>query len=190
MTEETKLKAIQGMAKDAMMLLQRILEYTGATITEDFADIDDDEWEAKELKFFNMKKYGSNEKQRQLRRVLIKAKSMIDVNNGRDWFNIYAADRYDEGCTSSKLEYVDFFFDIETLMPGVLKKINVNEKGNKRYKPYSELLAREANDWFVFNGSLPPINELVYKANLGCDKERFMKSSQVIKTVYKMLREI
>lgn len=54
MTDETKLKAIRKMAEDALMLLQRILEYTGTTITEDFAGIDDDEWEAKELKFFDL----------------------------------------------------------------------------------------------------------------------------------------
>lgn len=151
---------------------------------------DDEAWEAVELRFFNMRKYGSDEKQRQLREVLRYASTKIDTNNGRDWFCVYAADRYAEGCTGCRLGYVEFFADIETLMPGVLRRINGQEQGYKRYKGYSELLRREADNWFVFNGSLPPINEMVYQPAFGCSKEQFKRYGRIIKELYKMMKEI
>lgn len=151
---------------------------------------DDEEWEAVELKFFNMKKYGSDEKQQRLRKVLRYASTKIDTSNGRDWFCVYAAERYVEDCTGCKLDYVEFFTDIETLLPGVLRKINTQEKGYKRYKSYSELLRREADDWFVINGSLPPINEMVYRLAFGCDEKQFRRYSRIIKDLYKMMKDI
>ena len=151
---------------------------------------DDEEWEAVELKFFNMKKYGSDEKQRQLRQLLRDASARIDTSNGRDWFCVYAAERYVEGRTGCRLEYVEFFTDIETLLPGVLRGINQKEQGYKRYKGYSELLRREADNWFVYNGCLPLINEMVYTLALGCTDDQFKRYSRIIKDLYKKLKEI
>ena len=157
---------------------------------EEEADPSDEEWEMKELKFFDMKKYGSAEKQQQLRSILRDVTKRIDVNNGRDWFCVYAADRYVGECLGTKYNYVEFFTDIETLLPGILKRVNELESGYKRYKAYSELLRREADNWFVFNGSLPPINEMVYKLAFGCTEDQFKKYRIIIKDLYKQMREI
>lgn len=143
--------------------------------------------EMKELKFFSMKKYGSEEKQQKLRGIIRYAATKIDVNNGRDWFCLYAAERYSEECLGSKQGYVYFFSDIEKLAPELLKKINEAETGYKRYKDYAELLSREADNWFVFNKCLPPINELMYQPKFGCDKDVFMRYSQVIKELNKQM---
>jgi len=161
-------------------------EKMGSTVDQEC----DEEWEAVRLKFFDMKKYGSDEKQQQLRKVLRYASTKIDVNSGRDWFCVYAAARYAEGCLGSKLEYVEFFSDIELLLPGILKRMNQQESGNKRYKPYSELLRREADSWFVFDGGLPPINEMVYKPCFGCTEDQFRRSSKIIKDLYRRLKDI
>ena len=150
----------------------------------------DEEWEAVRLKFFDMKKYGSDEKQQQLRKVLRYASTKIDVKSGRDWFCVYAAARYAAGCLGSKSEYVEFFSDIELLMSDVLKRINQNETGHKRYKSYYELLRREVDSWFVFDGSLPPINEMVYKPCFGCTEDQFRRSSKIIKDLYRRLKDI
>ena len=103
---------------------------------------------------------------------------------------MYAAERYAKDCLSSKLEYVEFFSDIETLLPGMLKKISPSASGYKRYKAYSELLRREAENWFVLNGSLPPINEMVYKIAFGCTEDQFRRYSIIIKDLYRQMIKI
>ena len=153
-------------------------------------EAEEETWEMKELKFFDMKRYGSDDKQQQLQYVLRYAAKKIDVNNGRDWFCVYAAERYAKDCLSSKLEYVEFFSDIETLLPGILKKISPSASGYKRYKAYSELLRREAENWFVLNGSLPPINEMVYKIAFGCTEDQFRRYSIIIKDLYRQMIKI
>lgn len=151
---------------------------------------EEETWEMKELKFFSMKKFGSDEKQRQLRDVLRYGASQIDVNNGREWFCVYAAERYVEGCLGMKLGYVELFADIELLLPDLLKKINQGETGYKRYKAYSELLRREVDNWYVFNGCLPPINELVYQLSFGCSREQFKRCSKIIRDLYRQMKGI
>lgn len=156
------------------------------------AQVEEEEepWKAVDLKFFDMKKYGSDEKQQKLRKLLKYAANKIDTNNGRDWFCVYAANRYVEESLGTKLEYVEFFSDIELLLPGVLKRIRENETGYKRYKSYSELLRREAEDWYVFDGSLPPINEMVYSRSLGCTEGQFKRISIIIKDLYRQMKAI
>lgn len=153
-------------------------------------DDEDEDWEMQELKFFDMRRYDSAEKQRLLRNVLRYGATQIDVNSGREWFCVYAAERYVEGCLGRKLGYVELFSDIELMMPDVLKKIVRAEAGNKRYKPYSELLRREVDNWYVVNGGLPPINELVYQMGFGCSREQFKRSSHIIKDLYKQMKGI
>ena len=147
-------------------------------------------FEPVELKFFDARRYNSDEKQMLLRKLMIDTATKIDVNNGRDWFCLYAAERYSQGCLGSKQGYVDFFSDIEKLAPEVLKKINQVETGYKRYKDYAELLSREVENWFVFNKCLPPINELLYQPKFGCDRDVFMRYSQVIKDLSKQMKDI
>ena len=65
-----------------------------------------------------------------------------------------------------------------------------NETGHKRYKSYYELLRREVDSWFVFDGSLPPINEMVYKPCFGCTEDQFRRSSKIIKDLYRRLKDI
>lgn len=164
--------------------------YIDGVLQKRHVEEEPEEWEMKDLKFFSMKKYSSEEKQLKLRDIIHYAATKINVNNGREWFCLYAAERYLEDCLGVKLEYVEFFSDIEVMMPDVLKKINPAEVGYKRYKCYSELLRREAEDWFVSNGSLPPINELVYDSRFGCNKEQFKKCSKIIKDLYKRMKGI
>lgn len=147
-------------------------------------------FEPVELKFFDARRYNSDEKQMLLRKLMLDTARKIDVNNGRDWFCLYAAERYSQGCLGSKQGYVDFFSDIEKLAPEVLKKINQAETGYKRYKDYAELLSREVENWFVFNKCLPPINELLYQPKFGCDRDVFMRYSQVIKDLSKRMKDI
>ena len=165
--------------------------YYGGTkpITEE-KDEEEEPWKAVDLNFFDMKKYGSDEKQQKLRKLLKYAAKKIDTNNGRDWFCVYAADRYVEDSLGTKLEYVEFFSDIELLLPGVLKRIRENETGNKRYKPYSELLRREADNWYVIEGNLPPINEMVYSLAFGCNDVQFKRYCKIIKDLYRQMKAI
>ena len=150
----------------------------------------EEEWEMKELRFFSMKDFGSAEKQLALSKVLRDAAMKIDRNNGREWFGHYAAYRYAKKENGISGRYVDFFSDIESLIPDMLAIEDNAAKGDLRYKNYTKALGREVNDWYVDNMHLPPINSLVYRSyHFGCNENRFIKLKPIISELYRWLCE-
>lgn len=148
-------------------------------------DCEDSAPEAVELRFFDERVYVTAYEQQQLRALLSDAAEKIDTTSGRGWFCIYAAYRYCQKRGGTKGGYVDFFADIEALLPGVLDKVNKDAKGDKRYCNYTTLLGREANGWFVDNGCLPPINQLVWSDwRFGCKEENFKTACLLIKELF------
>ena len=114
----------------------------------------------------------------------------IDRNNGREWFAHYAAYRYAKKQSGMSGCYVDFFSDIEALIPDMLEIMNDDASGDLRYKNYTKALGREVTEWYVDDKHLPPINSLVYRSfHFGCKEERFIKLKPIISELYKWLNE-
>ena len=150
----------------------------------------EEEWEMKELKFFSMKDFGSAEKQLALSLVLRDVAQKIDRENGREWFGFYAAYRYVKKQSGVNGGYVDFFSDIEALIPDMLIVENQTAKGDLRYKNYTKALGREVKDWYVDNNHLPPLNSLVYRSyHFGCHENRFVKLKPIISELYRWFNE-
>lgn len=144
-----------------------------------------------ELHFFNQVEFGSEEKQPKLIALLNEVTQKLDINNGRDWFCIYAAYRYYKGQLAVRGGYKDFFVDIEALVPDKLPKIDDEKGGEPRYHNYTMLLGREADSWYMDDGKLPPQNEItIWKDRFNGDKNRFAKNAQIIIDVIKRLRTL
>ena len=143
------------------------------------------------LKFFNERIYHTSEEQQSLRNILKNGISSIDTTNGRDWFAFYAAYRYVQDLRKKKLAYVDFFSDIENLLPEALPKLNRDEKGDKRYKHYTTQISKELDNWYVDGGKLPPLNNLAYDSyHFRCSKDMFKSLEGIIKYLFKELKHI
>lgn len=143
------------------------------------------------LKFFSAKKFNSMEGQAALRKLLQQALEKMNVNAGRDWIAIYISYHYYTGKLALMQQYVDFFADIEALLPNVLTKVKGQEQGDKRYKSYTESLSNECTKWFVDNGCLPPQNEWVSaKYRYGVDDDRKKLMQKLANEAYKSLGEI
>ncbi len=150
----------------------------------------DDSWEMKELKFFGMQDFDTAEKQLELSKALRSSALKIDRDNGREWFGHYAAYRYAKKQSGSSGRYVDFFSDIEALIPDMLHVELSEAKGDVRYKNYTKALGREVNDWYVDNRHLPPINCLVYRSyHFGCNESRFIKMKSIISELYRWFND-
>lgn len=148
------------------------------------------DWEMKELKFFDMKKFDTAEKQFKLSKILREMAMKIDRSTGREWFGLYAAYRYAKRETGIDGCYVDFFSDIEALIPDMLTIMNREARGDLRYKNYTKGLGKEVRDWYVDNKILPPINSLIYRSyHFGCNEDRFMKLKGIISELYIWLKE-
>ena len=82
--------------------------------------------------------------------------------------------------------HADFFSDIDALFPGLLTKVNDNEKSrDKRYKAYTDLLRLECKNWFIENESLPPFNEWTSKCyTYHVDENRRKRIQQLVKDLY------
>lgn len=144
-----------------------------------------------ELSFFKDKLYSTIVMQNELCKLLIEASENFDKESGHDWFCIYAAYRYSQKEFGKKCEYVNFFTDIELLLPDALTKINREEKGDKRYHKYTMQLRKEVSYWYVNEGSLPPLNELVFsKYNFGCTEDQFRNSTKIIKKLSQQLMQL
>lgn len=147
----------------------------------------DELFEPCELMFFDNVQYGTENGQKGLVELLKKAAGMIDVNQGSSWFCLYAGYRYYKKQLGTKKEYVRFFSDIETLLPGVLKNIVTTEKGDKRYHSYTQAISLEANNWYMDDGKLPPLNDLAaYINKYGGSPEQFKSSIVIVKDIYKL----
>jgi hypothetical protein len=145
----------------------------------------------RQLRFFDMVTFGSEEKQPKLIALLRETASRIDTTSGRDWFCIYAGYRYCKQQLAVMGGYTDFFADIEALTPDLLTKIDKDEEGDARYHNYTVLMGREASAWYMDKGKLPPLNEItVWKNRFSGDKNRFSNNAPIIIDVYKRLKTI
>ena len=145
----------------------------------------------RQLRFFDMVTFGSEEKQPKLIALLRETASRIDTTSGREWFCIYAGYRYCKQQLAVMGGYTDFFADIEALTPDLLTKIDKDEEGDARYHNYTVLMGREASAWYMDKGKLPPLNEItVWKNRFSGDKNRFSNNAPIIIDVYKRLKTI
>lgn len=149
------------------------------------------EFELKELRFFDMKTFGTAEKQMALSEALREVARKIDRKNGREWFGPYAAYRYAKEERGVDKGYVDFFSDIEALIPDMFQAENPDAKGDARYKNVSKALGREVPNWYVDKKHLPPINSLVFRLyHFGCNEDDFDKRKGIIQELYKWFKSI
>ncbi len=145
----------------------------------------------RQLQFFAMVKFGSEEKQPKLIAMLRDVAHQIDTTSGRGWFSIYAGYRYYMQQLAVMGSYADFFADIEALMPDLLTKIDATKEGEARYHNYTQLLGREASAWYMDGKKLPPLNEITFwKNRFSGDKNRYAANAQIIIDVYKRLKTI
>ena len=145
----------------------------------------------RQLQFFDMVAFGSEEKQPKLIAMLREVAQQIDTNNGRGWFCIYAGYRYYKQQLAVMGGYADFFADMEALVPDLLTRIDALKEGEARYHNYAQLLGREASAWYMDKGKLPPLNEItVWKDRFSGDRNRYAANTQIIRDVYKRLKTI
>ena len=145
----------------------------------------------RQLQFFDMVAFGSEEKQPKLITMLKDVAQHIDTTSGRGWFCIYAGYRYYKQQLAVMGGYADFFGDIEALVPDLLTKIDTTKEGEARYHNYTQLLGREANAWYMDRKKLPPLNEItIWKDRFNGDKNRYAANAQIIIDVYKRLKTI
>ena len=156
------------------------------SMKEDIADTGN--CELVDLRFFSMKHFGSVEGQGKLRQALEKAAPKMNVDSGRDLVAVYMAYHYFANELKLKKRYVDFFSDVEHLLPGVLNKVKMEELGDRRYKTYTEALSKECDKWFIEDGSLPPMNEWTsQKYRYNVDPERRRSIQQLAREIYQAL---
>ena len=145
----------------------------------------------RQLQFFDMVTFGSEEKQPKLIAMLKEVAQQIDTTSGRGWFAVYAGYRYFKQQLAVTGGYTDFFADIEALAPDLLTMIDKEKEGEARFHSYTVLMGREAKLWYMDKGKLPPLNEItVWKERFQGDKNRYAKNAQVIIDVYKRLKMI
>lgn len=154
-------------------------------------EVVDEVFVSKQLQFFDMVQFGSEEKQPKLIAMLKEVVQQIDTTSGRGWFCIYAGYRYYKQQLAVSGGYVDFFADIEALVPDLLTKIDAAKVGEPRYHNYTQLLGREASAWYMDGKKLPPLNEITsWKDRFDGDKNRYATSAKIIIDVYKRLKTI
>ena len=145
----------------------------------------------RQLQFFDMVAFGSEEKQLKLIALLREVALQIDTTSGRGWFCIYAGYRYYKQQLAVMGGYADFFADMEALVPDMLTKIDTTKEGEARYHSYTQLLGREASAWYMDGKKLPPLNEItVWKNRFSGDKNRYAANAKIIIDVYKRLKTI
>lgn len=145
----------------------------------------------RQLQFFDMVAFGSEEKQPKLIALLREVAQQIDTTSGRGWFCIYAGYRYFKQQLAVMGGYADFFADMEALVPDLLTKIDTMKEGEARYHNYTQLLGREACAWYMDGKKLPPLNEItVWKNRFKGDKNRYAANAKIIIDVYKRLKTI
>lgn len=83
--------------------------------------------------------------------------AQIDTEGKKEWFCLYAAWRFFQKEREVSGGFVDFFTDIDAMFPGLLKDIKRDDKTNRRFKPYCDMLSYEYKRWAVADGKLPPM---------------------------------
>ena len=167
------------------------LWHTADVEEADYEEVVEEVFVPRQLQFFDMVTFGSEEKQPKLIAMLRDVATQIDTTSGRGWFCIYAGYRYFKQQLAVMGDYTDFFADIEALMPDLLTKIDKDEEGEARYHNYTVLMGREAALWYMDKGKLPPLNEItVWKDRFKGDKNRYSTHTPIIIDVYKRLKTI
>lgn len=158
----------------------------GKEVKEDF------EYELADFRFFTSEKFKTMVSQNQLRSLIQKIIPRMDVNTGRDWVIVYIAYHFYVNKLLRMKSYVDFFADIEAMLPDALPKINKAEvKGDKRYRAYTESLAQECDKWFIDDDCLPPSNEWKsMKYNYGVDNTRRLRITKLVTELYQGMKQI
>ena len=150
----------------------------------------DEDYEYVDLAFFDDKHFSTMEGQTKLRRILKGVLPRMDADNGRDWIAVYIAYHYYIGREFIMKGQSDFFKDIEGLLPGVLKKVNNEETGDKRYKVYSDLLRLECPKWFIVDECLPRMQEWTSsRFEYQVDETRRRRIQQLVKDIYQGLKK-
>lgn len=170
--------------------VERQFNYYGEKLHSEQTE-SEDESTPSPLRFFSPVLFRSAEKRGKLIELLNDVTKQIDIDNGRDWFCIYAGYRYFKEELAVKGQYTDFFADIETLVPEKLKKIDTSKTNEARYHKYTQLMGREAQYWYMDNGMLPPQKEFTtWNVFFRGDQTRFAKHVLIINDVCKRLRSI
>ena len=99
----------------------------------------------------------SDDKAMDFKDALRECIAKIDTDGKKEWFCLYAAWRYYRREHAKGGGFVDFFTDIDALFPGLLKDVRNDLPGNRRLKPYCDMLSYEYKLWAVDNGKLPPM---------------------------------
>jgi len=123
------------------------------------------------------------------RNILRQCIEQIDQTGKKEWFCIYIAWRYlTKTERSSELGYASFFVDIDALFPGLLKDVRPDLPGNRRFKPYTDMLSDEYKNWAVDKGHMPPMQYWAhsdwtsrYKTN---KIEKINRMQQLVRTFY------
>ena len=180
--EGGKLTLVQG--KDGMW-------HTADVEEADYEEVVEEVFVPRQLRFFDMVAFGSEEKQPKLIAMLREVATQIDTTSGRGWFVIYAGYRYFKQQLAVMGGYTDFFADIEALMPDLLTMIDKEKEGEARYHNYTQVMGREAAAWYMDKSKLPPLNEItIWKERFRGDKNRYATNAQIIIDVYKRLKTI
>lgn len=158
----------------------------GKEVKEDF------EYELADFRFFTSEKFKTMVSQNQLRSLIQKIIPRMDVNTGRDWVIVYIAYHFYVNKLLRMKSYVDFFADIEAMLPDALPKINKAEvKGDKRYRAYTESLAQECDKWFIDDDCLPPSNEWKSQKYIyGVDNTRRLRITTIVTELYQGMKQI
>ena len=157
----------------------------------DYEEMVEEVFVPRQLRFFDMVAFGSEEKQPKLIAMLREVASQFDSTSGRGWFCIYAGYRYYKQQLAVMGGYTDFFTDIEALTPDLLTMIDKEKEGEARYHNYTVLMGREAALWYMDKSKLPPLNEItIWKDRFKGDKNRYSTHAQIIIDVYKRLKTI
>lgn len=102
-------------------------------------------------------------------------------DNGGDFSPLYLSYNYRTNNLKLHKKYTAFFHDIDLLIPGLLTKVDENQKTDReRYKKYCQLLPRECNNYYIDNGSLPPLNEWMSKKYAYQVDEKKRKDTQLM----------
>lgn len=157
----------------------------------DYEEMVEEVFVPRQLRFFDMVAFGSEEKQPKLIAMLREVATQIDTTSGRGWFCIYAGYRYYKQQLAVMGGYTDFFADIEALTPDLLTTIDKEKEGEARYHNYTVLMGREAVLWYMDKSKLPPLNEItIWKDRFKGDKNRYSTHAQIIIDVYKRMKTI
>lgn len=141
--------------------------------------------EMPELRFF---KDVSDHKAPFLKILLRDGIQKMDLTGKKDWFCLYAAWRYFKKEREVGGGYVDFFLDIEAFFPGLLADVRTDLPGNRRLKPYTDMLAYEYKLWAVDMGKLPPMQTWAHSEwkskYLVNTKETIERMQQLVREFY------